>query len=712
MKYSLLFCFLAFNVSLIAQNDAYHTALLNQLQTQYSLTGGTWVFTGNDNTNLGAATHYGFTATTKTVTGQDFSSSFEMSIPSVGANPWDAGYSIKNVNPIQQGDKVLMVVWLKTNSTVQAAPGKLGIFAEDGATYHKEIFITSSPSSSWQQYLIPFESSDNYPVGDMSVGFHLAYQQQVLEFGGMTMINYGNTVSLSNLPQVLNIENYPGSDPNAPWRAAAANRIEQHRKANMQIQVLDQQGNPLSNVPVRVEMLRHLFAFGTAVVPRRLANNSSYDATYQSKILNLDGNGHGFNWVVTENALKWDAWENGWVGTPAEIVNAINFLTNNKIKVRGHVLVWPGWNVMPSDMQANSSNPNYLRGRIYGHLNTMLNYPGIKGKVKEWDVINEIAHVRDLEYALQGTTGYTTGREVYPEIFNKTHQEDPNVVKYINDYNILSNGSLAGGDYQLYKQFIQEIIDAGAPMDGIGFQAHMGGALVSPDSLYAIIDDCYQTFGKDIKITEYDQSNTIPDSLAAKYTGDFLTSIFSHSAVNGFLMWGFWNGAHWQNNAPLYYQNWQPKPLHGIFTDLVFNQWWTDTTLTTDANGNILVRGFKGDYKITATLNGQDVVAHLQLHNDVNTTVQMFNVNTENVLNENDFNVFPNPVSDILTIEMPQIERWQLEIYNSTGQLMMSEDANNLQTKLNVKHLASGIYILKIKDEKGNTVSKRLVIER
>ncbi len=710
MKLNLLILCLVFQFSAIAQNDFYHTNFLNQLQNQYGLTGGNWVFTSNDNTNIQSAISYNVLVTKSSITGQDFDQKVALNVTNPVTNPWDAGYFIKNTNAIQQGDKVLMAVWLRSDNST-GTPSKLSIFAEDAVTYHKEIYITTTLDTLWKQYLIPFESSENYPIGDLNVGFHLGYQQQNLEYGGMTMINYGNTVALQNLPHVLNIENYSGAAANAPWRAAAANRIDQHRKANMNIQVIDQQGNPLSNVPVRIEMVRHQFAFGSAVTPRRLANNSGFDATYQSKILDLDGNGHGFNWVVTENALKWDAWEGNFVSTPTETVNAINFLTNHQIKVRGHVLVWPGWNVMPSDMQAHSNDPNYLINRINGRLNTMLNYPGIKGKVKEWDVINEIVHVRDLEYALQGTAGYTTGREFYPQIFNQTQQEDPTVIKYINDYNILNNGSVIGGDYLLYKSFIQEIIDAGAPLDGIGLQAHMGGALVAIDSLYAILDDCYQTFGKDIKITEYDMSDNIPDSLAAQYTGDFLTMIFSHPATNGFLMWGFWDGAHWLGNAPLYYQNWQPKPTHGVFTDLVFNQWWTDSTLTTDANGHLSIRGFEGDYKITATLNSTDVIAHLELHDDVNTTVQLFAVNAPQVLNEVDFKIFPNPTSDILNIKLPHSDDWTIQLYNEIGQLMLEQHTNNLDVNIGMQGFTTGAYVLKIINSKSEVISKKVLVK-
>lgn len=709
MKFRLLLILLLFSNIIIAQNDAYHDTLTNQLQNNYNLTGGNWIFTGNETTNTSNAITYGNTTTQNSATGQDFSIAVNLDIASVGTNPWDAGYFMSNVNAVQTGDKVLAVIWVRTVSTpLGGQSGRLNIFVEDAQTYHKEFFIDANPTFQWQQYLLPFESTDNYSAGDLNFGMHLAYQEQEIEIGGMTMINFGNSVPLSALPQNLNIGDYDGIEPNAAWRVTAANRIEQHRKANMQLQVLDDQGNPIPNASVHVEMLRHHYAFGTAVVPRLIANNSSFNSTYQNHLTNLDGNGHGFNWVVNENALKWRAWEEGWT-SPAETVNSIQWLLNNNIKFRGHVLVWPGWGNMPADMQTNQNNPTYLENRINGHLNTILNYTGIRNKIEEWDVINEISHVRDLEYALQGTPNYTTGREIYPDIINKAKQEDANLIGYLNDYNILNNGSVYGGDYQLYKSMIQEIVTAGAAVDGIGFQAHMGSALIAPDSLYAIIDDAHQAFNLPIKITEYDQSDILPDTMQAKYTGDFLTMIFSHPATNGFLMWGFWDDAHWLGNSPLYDINWNPKPTHATFTDLIFNQWWTDSTLTTDANGNLDLRGFKGDYRITTTYNNQTVTGGLKMTDDVNQTITLFPVGTNSALTAAKVKVFPNPVTDYLSLELPYSATWKVAIIDVQGKVVYQNTSTDFIQFIDFQSYASGTYFVQIEDKEGNRVVKKVV---
>jgi Concanavalin A-like lectin/glucanases superfamily/Secretion system C-terminal sorting domain len=54
--------------------------------------------------------------------------------------------------------------------------------------------------------------------------------------------------------------------------------------------------------------------------------------------------------------------------------------------------------------------------------------------------------------------------------------------------------------------------------------------------------------------------------------------------------------------------------------------------------------------------------------------------------------IYPNPVSDILTIE--NIDRQDLEIVNILGQIVLSEKAT-MRTTFNIEHLQSGVYFVK-----------------
>ena len=288
--------------------------------------------------------------------------------------------------------------------------------------------------------------------------------------------------------------------------------------------------------------------------------------------------------------------------------------------------------------------------------------------------------------------------------------EDPSLITYINDYNILSIGSVAAADYLQYKNFLQEVVSSGAQLDGIGFQGHMGGSLVAPDSIYAILDDCYQTFGRTMKITEYDQSEIISDNLAAKYTGDFLTIVFSHPGVDGFLMWGFWDGAHWFDNAPLFEQNWTAKPALSTFNDLLFNQWWTDSTLTTDANGELSLRGFKGDYRITTTYDSADLITELAVGQNVDTTIQLMLVGNEELLDAEAVKVYPNPARDFVFIEMPFSDQWQIQVIDAMGKEMLREKTDNNFLQVNLTGLAAGVYYVKVHHQRKGMAIKRVVV--
>jgi endo-1,4-beta-xylanase len=83
--------------------------------------------------------------------------------------------------------------------------------------------------------------------------------------------------------------------------------------------------------------------------------------------------------------------------------------------------------------------------------------------------------------------------------------------------------------------------------------------------------------------------------------------------VQSFLMWGFWEGRHWLPDAALYRSNWSLKPNGQAYKELLFKRWWTNTTGSSNANGQFGTRGFLGDYKLTVIRNGKTVTRNLKL---------------------------------------------------------------------------------------------------
>ena len=463
---------------------------------------------------------------------------------------------------------------------------------------------------------------------------------------------------------------------------------------------------------MEVEMLQHEFAFGSAVVSSRFADNPLHSDIYESKLLDFDGEGHGFNWVVFENALKWPGWENNWITTPPQTAKAAQWLRDHDIQIRGHTLVWPGWSNMPNYMEANANDPDYLKQRVFEHIEAINTYPGIEGNIAEWDVLNEITTNRSLEMALQGTPGYATGREIYVEIFNKLQEVAPGMTTYINDYVTISQANTGGGNYDLKKQFAQELVDAGVKLDGIGFQGHIGAFPTSIYDIENILDDFYNTFGTVAKITEYDTNEGMGDDLAATYLGDFLTMVFSHPSMNGFLTWGFWDGAHWHSNAPFFYQDWTMKPAGQTFIDLVFNEWWTEDNGVTNASGEFNVRGFKGKYQVTIDCgNGQTLIDTIQLKEDmlvIKTDGELSTIVGESIAPV--FYLYPNPVNDFLQIEKTNNSVAFIRIYNAQGQLVLSDKINGHKTTLPM-NIDSGIYEVVLESD-GLKTAKKIIVRK
>ena len=688
--------------------DAYHTALQNYLQTEYGLPAGSWALNNTEAANLNSDFWWGdINAGNQPASGQPFSQKIRIAVNNSGNNQWDAGYGIQNVRAISSGSACLLAIWLRAENN----EGQVSLFVQNSSTYENEAYLTFSLSGQWTQYLIPFDANRNYSAAGLTIGLHLAWKPQTVEIGGLAVLDYGTALTVDELPNQTHNDQYGGWEPDAPWRAEAAQRIEQIRKANLTVRVENANGVPIPGAAVTVEMLEHDFAFGSAVVSRLFAGNHSHNPTYEAKLLDLDGRGHGFNWVVFENALKWPGWEQNWITPKPQTANAVQWLRNHGIRIRGHNLVWPGWSNMPPDIQANQNDPEYIKNRIFDHIEEITSYPGIAGNIDEWDVLNEITTNRDLEYALQGQPGYPTGREIYPEIFQKLAEVDPNTKTYLNDYVTISQANTGGGLYDLKKQFAQELIDAGVQLDGIGFQGHIGGFPTSIYAVYDILEDFYNTFGTTAKITEYDTNEAVDDELAATYLRDFLTMVFSHPSTDGFMMWGFWDGAHWHSNAPMFYQNWTLKPAGEAFIDLVFNQWWTEQSGLTNANGEFHLRGFKGTYKVTID-NGNEVWSDtLELRND------MLVIRSENGVVTGStvpaavpvVRVFPNPAHDVLHLQVSGQSEAQASVYDSTGRLVFRKTMTAPAMAIPLQ-FGKGIFLVVVERE-GQRTARTVVIQ-
>lgn len=704
MKHFLLAILLASGFALVAQPDAYHQALIANLSVQYTLTGETYPFYDSEAEYQSNGISYGLTETTGMVSGEEFTQFTNLDVPGGLDSRFSAGWSINNEVPIAMGDKLLWVVYLRHKPTPDGnATGRVGLFAQRNDNFEKDFELIVDVNENWQRYLIRMEIvTRNHPTGGFNLGLHVGFQEQDIQLGGMAIMNYGSDMDLTQLPQNLNAGDYGGFEEDAPWRAEAAQRIDSLRKADMMLTVLDTDGSPLANTDVSVRMQQHQFKFGTAVKGSRFFGGREYNQTYVRKLFDLDGEGHGFNAMVFENDLKWPAWEQEWITLNPQLRRAIDYLFDRGIHLRGHVLLWPGFDNMPNRMRENQGNPDYLKTQIDDHLVQMLETENFDVKVPDWDVLNEINTNTDLAAALRGTPGYPTGREIYAEVFKRARELAPDASLYINDYITLSLQNEAGNSlYDQYIDYIGEIIAADAPIDGVGFQGHIGA---SPNSIYKVedtFDDFYTRFGLEAKVTEFDLPRNVDPEIAPRYLRDFLTMTFSHPSMTGFMFWNFWDVDTWANpGANLYTEDWTEKPSHTAFTNLVFDEWWTNEELTTDVSGLASMRGFKGEYEITLTCNDTAVTTSVNLSDNVALTLdceQLLSSTRLPALPIGTVTASPNPGSGPLQLTNTLPMRLDAELFDTTGRRIWFGNLDQGTHAYNFE-LVPGVYQLHFTD--------------
>jgi endo-1,4-beta-xylanase len=499
--------------------------------------------------------------------------------------PYDIQIRFSTDRPVAKGEVLLV----RFHARAVARPPETDeavmtvVFEQAAAPYRKSLSRTLEIPKDWQRFDLPFRADETLESGRAQLGFHLGYDPQTIEIGGIQLLSFGPDMDLTRLPTTRAA--YEGQSPEAAWREAAAQRIEKHRKGDLTVTVLDPSGSPVPGAQVEVQMLRHAFGWGSAVTAELLTANTDDARKYRETVAKL------YNRVVFENDLKWPNWER--TDRRQTLMDAILWLEHAGIEIRGHCLVWPSWRHLPKDVASLADDPAALRARVNAHVTDEAS--ALRGRLAEWDVINEPYTNHDLMDVL--------GNEAMSEWFRLARQADPKVRLYINDYGILSARGRDAAHQDHYERTIRNLLEQQAPLEGIGLQSHFGDDLTPPPRLLQVLDRFAQ-FGLPLLITEHD-INVADEQLQAEYTRDFLTAVFSHPAVDGVLTWGFWEGRHWRPQGAYFRRDWSVRPAGQVWLDLVHDQWWTRDSGATDAAGQRKVRGFLGRYEVTATADGR-----------------------------------------------------------------------------------------------------------
>ncbi|KAH6874741.1 glycoside hydrolase superfamily [Thelonectria olida] len=295
--------------------------------------------------------------------------------------------------------------------------------------------------------------------------------------------------------------------------------------------------------------------FGTA-----MDNGYTDDSDFMAVANDVDE----FGQLVPENGQKWDATEpseGSFTYTNADVVP--DLAKSNGQILRCHTLTWHSQ--LPSWVSSGSWTKAQLTSVIEAHISNVVGH--FKGDCYAWDVVNEAA---SDDGGWRSSVFYETmGTDFLAVSFNAAAEADPDAKLYYNDYNLEYNGAKTDKAVEIVN-IIQE---AGAPIDGVGFQGHLiVGSTPSRSSLVTALER-FTALGLEVAYTELDiRHASVPASESALATqgDDYANVVGSCLDVEGCVgvtVWGFTDKYSWvpdtfsgAGEACLYDEDYNKKP--------------------------------------------------------------------------------------------------------------------------------------------------------
>ena len=547
------------------------------------------------------------------IEGQPFTKAWRVRTETGIEEPHHAMLRGYNQQPIRQGDKLLFVYYhrtLATSSEDGLAGGRVWLVTRAWqGPWQANQYFTGTDEDGWQRSYIRFEARRrDYAVGELELQIMLAdhWVWEEIEVGGIALLNFGPDVDLDSLPENPYIlADYEGREDDAAWRREALARIKEIRKGDLTVEVVDAAGRPVPDATVTAAMTRHGFDWGAAAsvyeilgVPDAHRGGASFDPAIVEKYQTVL-TGPMFSSITLQNALKWGPWVEQEPRYRREwAMRALEWGRQNDRRMFGHAMHW-GLRFLPrklgfgSGLSLSEPDPR-VRQAVLDHIRDI--GEATAPYVYAWDVVNE-----HWGYNLSTRL---FGREFAVELFKAAREATgPDVRLFWNE------GRLTGNSGAYTREWAEYLLAQGAPLDGVGWQFHTrANRLPSiPDTKAAL--DAFDRLGLDIHLSEFDvRVDDLEDAEQVALQTDFIRDIiilaYSHPAVSGVTYWS-WAYPAWATNSELVDANVDLTPAGETWKEWIAGKFWTDETATTDARGRAAVRGYVGDYRITAAANGR-----------------------------------------------------------------------------------------------------------
>ena len=254
--------------------------------------------------------------------------------------------------------------------------------------------------------------------------------------------------------------------------------------------------------------------------------------------------------IVAENAMKFWAMrptEGGYKFDEADALVA--FGEENKIKVRGHNLVWhqmPDW----FGRMATKANARRL---MVEHIETVASR--YAGRIHSWDVVNEAVLLLDNRAdGLRASQWLRLVGEDYIEVaFRAARVADPLALLTYNEYGIEADNAADEQKRQAVLMLLRRLKARDVPVDALGVQSHIGAKGSYGVGLKRMIAEV-QGMGLQVFLTEMDVNDSalggdesMRDAEVAAAAEKYLNAALAEPAVKALMMWGVYDAQTWLN---------------------------------------------------------------------------------------------------------------------------------------------------------------------
>jgi GH35 family endo-1,4-beta-xylanase len=353
------------------------------------------------------------------------------------------------------------------------------------------------------------------------------------------------------------------------------------------------------NATVHAKLVLNHFAFGASI------NKWSFD-TLQKGIAGVTQN-YGdafiryFDVATPENEFKWSYVQGDSVKGPPNWTDAdflLEFCRENNIDVRAHNLFWvekrdwiPKWTWTLSQTAFKAA----LQERINDAMTRL------KGKVIQWDIVNEIIH---------GYGGQTPSITMFdtmsgdPNIFSWILDEARKIDKttpfVINDYNLIP-----GDQSQIFINKCKPLV---GKFDVIGDEGHFGNNIFNRSTIDSKAQKLADGLGnKKIWCTEVDWSFDASQSSAKME--EIMRTCFANKNIEGLILWTWAKRKMWVPMTNVLVDSLLVETPTGKKYREVRSEWKTDTTGKADGSGQFSFIGYQGRYQIIS--DGDTQCVHL-----------------------------------------------------------------------------------------------------